>query len=150
MPIPNRIVPPGSASGRKVKLNLPRFLSGELLSQMHLDRLNAIETLYAELSETMSAEGEDHLHQLVAEAREIADSEQFIYVTRRRARGASLDPDDRRSVDETHLAHIMRAADNPPAIESKPMTAPDAIPHQRSIAIDLFIDGLLTIGRAHV
>src|SRR3546814_2551444 len=111
---------------------------------MHLDRLNAIETLYAELSETMSAEGEDHLHQLVAEAREIADSEQFIYVTRRRARGASLDPDDRRSVDETHLAHIMRAADNPPAIESKPMTAPDAIPHQRSIAIDLFIDGLLT------
>src|SRR3546814_9304089 len=55
------------ASGRKVKLNLPRFLSGELLSQMHLDRLNAIETLYAELSETMSAEGEDHLHQLVAE-----------------------------------------------------------------------------------
>src|SRR3546814_2475269 len=92
----------------------------------------------------MSAEGEDHLHQLVAEAREIADSEQFIYVTRRRARGASLDPDDRRSVDETHLAHIMRAADNPPAIESKPMTAPDAIPHQRSIAIDLFIDGLLT------
>src|SRR3546814_6213894 len=36
------------------------------------------------------------------------------------------------------------AADNPPAIESKPMTAPDAIPHQRSIAIDLFIDGLLT------
>src|SRR3546814_3302119 len=69
---------------------------------------------------------------------------QFIYVTRRRARGASLDPDDRRSVDETHLAHIMRAADNPPAIESKPMTAPDAIPHQRSIAIDLFIDGLLT------
>src|SRR3546814_6782634 len=92
----------------------------------------------------MSAEGEDHLHQLVAEAREIADSEQFIYVTRRRARGASLDPDERRSVDETHLAHIMRAADNPPAIESKPMTAPDAIPHQRSIAIDLFIDGLLT------
>src|SRR3546814_18121035 len=81
MPIPNRIVPPGSASGRKVKLNLPRFLSGELLSQMHLDRLNAIETLYAELSETMAAEGEDHLHQLVAEAREIADSEQFIYVT---------------------------------------------------------------------
>src|SRR3546814_3922764 len=84
----------------------------------------------------MSAEGEDHLHQLVAEAREIADSEQFIYVTRRRARGASLDPDDRRSVDETHLAHIMRAADNPPAIESKPLTAPDAVPHQRSIAID--------------
>src|SRR3546814_15825488 len=68
MPIPNRIVPPGSASGRKVKLNLPRFLSGGLLSQMHLDRLNAIETLYAELSETMSAEGEDHLHQQIGRA----------------------------------------------------------------------------------
>src|SRR3546814_12660784 len=29
MPIPNRIVPPGSASGRKVKLNLPRFLRSD-------------------------------------------------------------------------------------------------------------------------
>src|SRR3546814_11421798 len=86
---------------------------------MPLDRRNAIETLYAVLTETTSAEGEDHLHQLGAEAREIADSDQFIYVTRRRARGAGLDPNDRRSVDETHLAHIMRAADNPPRSEER-------------------------------
>src|SRR3546814_13194158 len=53
-------------------------------------------------------------------------------------------PADRRSVDKTHLAQIMRAADKPPAIESKPMPAPDAIARQRSTASDLFIDGLLT------
>src|SRR5690606_22426111 len=97
MPIPNRIIVPGSTTSRRRKLNLPKNLSGELLSQMHLDRLDAIEMLYAELAETMSGEGEDHLHELVDEARAIADSEQYIYVTRRRARSASLDPDDRRS-----------------------------------------------------
>src|SRR3546814_18579474 len=42
MPIPNRIVPPGSASGRKVKAHLTRFLPVELPSQLHFDRMNAI------------------------------------------------------------------------------------------------------------
>jgi hypothetical protein len=143
-PIPNRISAPGSTTSRRSKLNLPRRFTGEMLSDMQRDRLDVIEKLYAELSDTMSGEGEDHLHQLVVEAREIADREQYIYVTRRRARSASLDPDDRRSVAEAHLAQIARAADNPPPLVRE--IAPEAppVPDQRSIAIDLFIDGLLT------
>lgn len=148
VPLENRIIIPETGRNHRQRLNLPRDLSGERISQMHQNRLKAIEALHEQIADTMGYGEADHLYQLVEEARTIVYTEGYVRVTKRRAPGRNLDPDDRLSAEELRLVEIGRAADNPPPPSPPaPQLTDPAESLKRGIAVDLLVEGLLVYHR---